>query len=78
MEAWGPDGSVRLTMKDGSSRLLSVEELRKGGPGRMTKVQAKEVERQRFLALARRFKESSDPGESERLRKELARLTFGD
>jgi hypothetical protein len=78
MEAWGPDGSVRLAMKDGSSRLLSAEELRTRGPGRMTRVQAKEAERERFLALARRFKESSDPGESERLREELARLTFGD
>ena len=78
MEAWGPEGSVRLTMKDGSSRLLSAEELRKSGPGRMTSVQAKEADRERFLALARRFKESSDPGESERLGQELARLTLGD
>lgn len=29
MEAWGPDGSVRLMTRDGSSRLLTPEELRK-------------------------------------------------
>jgi DNA-binding IclR family transcriptional regulator len=39
---------------------------------------AKDAERERFLELARRFKESSDPAESHRLREELARLTFGD
>lgn len=43
-----------------------------------TGLQAKESERERFLALARRFKESSDPGESERLREELARRIFGE
>ena len=77
MEAWGPDGSVRLAMADGSFRLLSAEELVKSRarPGRR---EATESERERFLALARQFKESSDPGESERLREELARLTFGE
>jgi hypothetical protein len=29
MEVWSPDGSVRLMMGDGSSRLLSSEELKK-------------------------------------------------
>jgi len=33
---------------------------------------------ERFFDLARRFKESSDAEESDRLREELARLTFGD
>jgi hypothetical protein len=42
-----------------------------------TGLQAKESERERFLALARRFKESSDPAESDRLREELAQMTFG-
>jgi hypothetical protein len=41
-------------------------------------LQAKESERERFLALARRFKESSDPRESERLREELAQRIFGE
>lgn len=65
MEAWGPDGSVRLMMADRTSRLLSPEEL-------------KSADRERFLALARRFKESSNPDESERLREELAQLIFGE
>jgi hypothetical protein len=29
MEAWGPDGGVRLVMADGTSRLLSPEELKR-------------------------------------------------
>ncbi len=43
-----------------------------------TGLQAKEAERERFLVLARRFKEASDPRESDRLREELARLIFGE
>lgn len=43
-----------------------------------TGLEAKEAEKARFLDLARRFKEATDPGESERLREELARLTFGE
>ncbi len=43
-----------------------------------TGLEAKAAERERFLDLARRFKQSIDPAESERLREELARLTFGD
>lgn len=42
-----------------------------------TGLTTKEAEKERFLDLARRFKESSDPAETERLREELARLTFG-
>lgn len=43
-----------------------------------TGLQARESERERFLALARRFKESSDPDESDRLREELADVIFGE
>jgi hypothetical protein len=43
-----------------------------------TGMEARNAEKERFFALARRFKESSDPQESDRLREELARLTFGD
>jgi hypothetical protein len=43
-----------------------------------TGLQAKESERERFLTLARRFKESSDPKESDRLREELANVIFGE
>jgi hypothetical protein len=41
-------------------------------------LEAKASEKQRFLALARRFKESSDPRESEQLREELSDLIFGE
>jgi len=43
-----------------------------------TGLQARESERERFLTLARRFKESSDPDESDRLREELAHVIFGE
>jgi hypothetical protein len=43
-----------------------------------TGLQAKEAEKAQFLDLARRFMEATDPEESERLREELARLTFGE
>ena len=39
---------------------------------------AKDSERERFLEIARRFKQSSDPDESERLREKLAQLIFGE
>lgn len=42
-----------------------------------TALESKDAEKERFFALARRFKESSDPAEADRLREELARLTFG-
>ena len=42
-----------------------------------TGLQAKASERERFLAIARRYKESSDPNESDRLREQLAQLIFG-
>lgn len=41
-------------------------------------LEVREAEKERFLDLARRFKDASDPVESDRLREELARLTFGD
>ena len=43
-----------------------------------TGLESKEAEKQRFFDLARRFKESSDPAQSERLREELASLIFDD
>ncbi len=43
-----------------------------------TGLEAKEAEKARFLDLAQRFKQAADPRESERLRQELARLTFGE
>ena len=43
-----------------------------------TGIEAGESEKRRFFDLARRFKESSDPAESERLREDLARMIFGE
>jgi len=40
-------------------------------------ITAHEQRRAAFLELADRFQRSKDPAESERLREELARLTFG-
>jgi len=43
-----------------------------------TGLDAREGEKRRFFDLARRFKESSDPAESEQLREDLASMIFGD
>ncbi len=43
-----------------------------------TGIEAKEREKRRFFALATRLTESRDPAERERLKKELARMTFGE
>ena len=41
-------------------------------------IQAKEAEKQRFFSLANRLTESDDPSERQRIKEELARMTFGD
>ena len=41
-------------------------------------IEANEREKQRFFALAHRLAESKDAAERERLKKELARMTFGE
>jgi hypothetical protein len=41
-------------------------------------IQAKEAEKQRFFSLADRLAESNDSAERQRIKKELARMTFGD
>jgi hypothetical protein len=43
-----------------------------------TGLEAREAEKRRFFDVARRFKESSDPTESEQLREELADMIFGE
>lgn len=43
-----------------------------------TGLKAREAEKRRFFDLARRFKESSEPTESERLREELTQKIFGE
>jgi hypothetical protein len=39
---------------------------------------SKEAEKERFLAMANRLAETDDSQERKRLKKELARLTFGE
>jgi hypothetical protein len=41
-------------------------------------LQAKEAEKERFFSLVNRLTESRDAAERQRLREELARMTFGD
>ena len=71
-----PSGVVR--------RVRAIAKTRKVSANRVivdlieTGLQARDAERERFLALARRFKESSDPDESDRLREELAHLIVGE
>jgi hypothetical protein len=61
--------ALARTRKTSASRVL-VDLIETG-------LQAREDERERFLQLARRFKETADPRESDRLREELAELVFG-
>lgn len=58
------------TEKTSANRVL-VELIQQG-------LESKDAERQRFLALADQFAECSDPTERQRLKQELARLTFGE
>jgi hypothetical protein len=41
-------------------------------------LESKESEKEIFFALANRLSEATEPRERERLKKELARMTFGD
>lgn len=67
-----------------AKRVRAIARTRKTSANRVlvdlieTGLETKEAEKERFLALARRFKECSDRAESDRLREELARMTFGE
>lgn len=41
-------------------------------------IESKEAEKAKFFQLADRLSDSSDPAERKRIKKELARLTFGE
>ena len=43
-----------------------------------TGLQSKEAEKERFFAIASRLAETSDAAERQRLKEELARMTFGE
>lgn len=43
-----------------------------------TGIESKEAEKKRFFELTDRLSESSDPEEQQRIKAELARMTFGE
>jgi hypothetical protein len=82
-----PTASVRQSVSlpgPVAKRVRALAKTRKTSASRVlvdlieTGLKTKGGERERFLALARRFKESSDPAVSERLGEELAQLIFGE
>jgi hypothetical protein len=62
--------AIAKTRKTSANRVL-VDLIEAG-------LQSKEAERRRFFALANQLTESADPDERQRVREELARMTFGD
>jgi predicted DNA-binding protein len=54
-----------------SANHVLVELIEKG-------LDSKETERRRFFELAERLNSSADPKERQRIKKELARMTFGE
>ena len=62
--------AIAKTRKTSANRVL-VDLIEAG-------IQSKDAEKERFLALANQLSESSDPAEGQRLKKELARMTFGE
>ena len=59
-----------IARKQNTSRVV-VDLIQRG-------IESKETEKERFLALADRLSASSNPEERKRIKKELARLTFGE
>lgn len=62
--------SLATSRRTSASRVL-VELIESG-------LMAVDAEKQHFLDVAERLAQSDDPAEQERLKDELARLTFGD
>ena len=62
--------AISKTRKTSANRVL-VDLIEAG-------LQSKEGEKERFFVLANRLSESRDPGERQRIKKELARMTFGE
>ena len=64
-------------------RVRTMAEKRKASSNRVlvdlieAGLRSKEAEKETFFALANRLAESADPAERRRIKKELARLTFG-
>jgi len=66
-----------------ASRVRSLAEKRKASANRVlvdlieAGLRSKDMEKETFFALANRLSESTNPAERRRIKKELARLTFG-
>lgn len=82
-----PEKSVRqsISIPAGiAKRVRALAKTRKTSANRVlvdlieTGLDSKDAERKRFFALANRLTESTDPEERQRLKEELARMTFGD
>jgi hypothetical protein len=79
-------GTLRYSVSlpaDAARRVLAVAKLRRTSTSRtlldlvVRGLRAEEEDKARFEALIERFKAATDPEEQERLKQELARLTFG-
>jgi hypothetical protein len=66
-----------------AKRVRALAKIRKTSANRVlvdlieTGLESKEAEKSRFFALANRLTESTDPQERQKLKEELARITFG-
>jgi hypothetical protein len=83
----GTGGSVRqsVSIPTGiAKRVRALAKTRKTSANRVlvdlieAGLQSKEAEKERFLLLVNRLTESPDSAERQRLKEELARMTFGD
>jgi len=83
----GPERSVRQTVSIPTGiakRVRTLAKSRKTSANRVlvdlieAGLQSKEAEKERFLSLVKRLTESRDAAERQRLKEELARMTFGD
>lgn len=67
-----------------AKRVRTIAETRKTSANRVlvdlieAGLESQEAEKERFFALANRLSETRDPGERQRIKKELARMTFGE
>jgi len=82
-----PDKAVRQSVSIPTriaKRVRALAKKRKTSANRVlvdlieTGLDSKEAEKVRFFALANQLTQSTDPGERQRLKEELARMTFGD
>ena len=74
--------SVSLPLST-ATRVRNLAEKRKASANRVlvdlieAGLRSKDMEKETFFALANRLSESTNPAERRRIKKELARLTFG-